>query len=69
MSQEIVGDQSQYKRYVGWTTEKLLSNIVVKIRGLKTTVEMDPDNVKIRKRVRLINILKLTLLLIKHINS
>ena len=69
VSQEIVGDQSQYKRYVGWTTEKLLSNIVVKIRGLKTTVEMDPDNVKIRKRVRLINILKLTLLLIKHINS
>ena len=30
---------------------------------------MDPDNVKIRKRVRLINILKLMLLLTKHINS
>ncbi len=69
ISQETVGDQSQYKQYVGWTTEKLFSNIIVKMRDLKTTVEMDPDNVKIRKRVRLINILKLTLLLIKHINS
>jgi hypothetical protein len=69
VSQEIVGEQSQYKRYVGWTTERLFSNIVVKIRDLKTAVEMDPENVKIRKRVRLINILKLMLLLTKHINS
>jgi hypothetical protein len=69
VSPEIVGEQSQYKRYVGWTTERLFSNIVVKIRDLKTTVEMDPENVKIRKRVRLINILKLMLLLTKHINS
>jgi hypothetical protein len=69
VSPEVAGEQSQYKRYVGWTTEKLFSNIVVKIRDLKTTVEMDPENVKIRKRVRLINILKLMLLLTKHINS
>jgi hypothetical protein len=30
---------------------------------------MDPENEKIRKRVRVVNILKLMLLLMKHINA
>ena len=69
VGESTVGNQSQYKRYIGWTTEQLFSNIYLKIRDLQTTVVMDPDNVRIRKRVRLINILKLMLLLVKHIGS
>jgi len=69
VSDEVAGDQPQYRQYVGWTTDKLFSNIYVKITDLQTIVEMDPDNEKIRKSVRLINILKLMLLLMKHINA
>ena len=69
VTDDVAGDQPQYQQYVGWSTERLFSNIYVKIQDLQTIVEMDPDNEKIRKGVRLVNILKLMLLLMKHINA
>jgi hypothetical protein len=69
VTDRVAGDQPQYQRYVGWSTEKLLSNIYVKIRDLQTIVKMDPNNERIRKGVRLVNVLKLMLLLMKHINA
>jgi len=69
VSADVAGDQPQYQQYVGWSTERLFSNIYVKIQDLQTIVAMDPDNERIRKGVRLINILKLMLLLLKHINA
>ena len=69
ITDDTAGDQPQYQQYVGWSTEKLFSNIYVKIQDLQTIVEMDPHNEKIRKGVRLVNILKLMLLLMKHINA
>jgi hypothetical protein len=68
VTERITGKQPQYQQYVGWTTERLFSNIYVKIRDLQTIVEMAPRNERIRPGVRLINILKLMLLLVKHIN-
>lgn len=59
----------QYKAYVGWTTEQLFSNIYLKIRELQNIVDIDPDNKKFRKSVRLINVLKLMLLLSKHLRA
>jgi hypothetical protein len=67
--ESVAGDQPQYQQYVGWRTEQLFSNITVKIQDLQTIVKIDPENKKIRKGVRLINILKLMLLLVKHINA
>jgi hypothetical protein len=69
ITEDVAGDQPQYQQYVGWSTERLFSNIYVKIKDLQTIVGMDPENEKIRKRVRLTNILKLMLLLMKHINA
>lgn len=69
VTEDVAGDQPQYQQYVDWSTERLFSNIYVKIKDLQTIVRMDPENEKIRKRVRLINILKLMLLLMKHINA
>jgi hypothetical protein len=69
VTEHTAGKEPQYQQYVKWTTERLFSNIYVKIKDLQTIVEIDPHNESIRKRVRLINILKLTLLLLKHINS
>lgn len=63
------GDVPQFALYVGWTTEELFSSIYLKIKALKTIVDIDTDNPKFRKNVRLINIGKLMLLLLKHIRS
>jgi len=68
ITEDVAGDQAQYQQYVGWSTERLFENICVKIGDLQTIVRIDPNNRKIRKRVRLINILKLMLLLMKHIH-
>jgi hypothetical protein len=65
----VAGEQPQYQQYVGWTTEQLFSNIYLKIQDLQTIVKVDPQNKRIRKGVRLINILKLMLLLVKHVNA
>jgi hypothetical protein len=65
----VTGKQPQYQQYVGWTAERLFSNIFVKMQDLQTIVKMDPQNKRIRKGVRLINLLKLMLLLMKHINA
>jgi hypothetical protein len=59
----------QYRPYVGWSTEQLFANIYLKIRELQNIVEIDAANEKFRKRVRLINVFKLMLLLLRHINS
>jgi hypothetical protein len=69
VTESVTGKQPQYQQYVGWTTERLFSNILVKIEDLQTIVKMDPQNERIRKGVRLINILKLMLLIMKHINA
>jgi hypothetical protein len=69
VTESVAGDQPHYQQYVGWTTEELFSNITVKIQDLQTIVRIAPDNKKIRQGVRLINILKLMLLLVKHINA
>ena len=68
VAESVAGKQPQYQRYVGWATEQLFSSIYVKTQDLQTVVKMDPQNERIRKGVRLVNILKLMLLLMKHIN-
>ena len=67
VSAETVGGAAQLKPYVGWSTERLCEQIYLKIRELKDIVEIDPDNPKVRKSVRLSNLLKLMLLLLRHV--
>ena len=67
--QNVVGDSAQHKPYVGWTTEELISNIYSKIEDLQGIVRTNPRDTSIRKGVRLINIRKLMILLVKHIHS
>ena len=69
LKQSTVGEVPQHRPYVGWTTEHLFSSIYLKIKQLQTIVEIDPDNERFRKSVRLINIRKLMILLLKHIVS
>lgn len=66
---QIVGDATQMQRYVGWSTEKLFSNIYLKIRELQNIVELAPDSDHFRVNVRLRNIFRLMVLLVRHIKS
>jgi len=66
---DIIGDVAQHEPYVGWTTEKLISNIYDKIEELRGIVRTNPRDRNFRKGVRLINIRKLMILLVKHIHS
>ena len=60
---------AQFRPYVGWTTEQLFSNIYLKITELQSIVDMDSNDRQLRKGVRLLNALKLMLLLLKHLKS
>jgi len=59
----------QFRAYGGFTTEQLFDKLYTWIHRLKIIAKDYPDSPRFRKRVRLINIWKLMLLLVKHINS
>lgn len=69
VSQRLVGEVKQLQAYVGWTTEQLFENIYLKIHQLKTITEIDPDANRFRLGVRLKNLHKMMVLLIKHVKS
>lgn len=69
LSPRLTGDIKQLQPYVGWNTEQLFENIYLKIHQLKSITEIDPDNSKFRLSVRLKNLHKMMVLLIKHVKS
>jgi hypothetical protein len=66
---KTVGDSPQMQAYLGWSTEKLFANVYLKIRDLQHIVDIDATNDRFRTGVRLQNILKMMLLLVRHIRS
>jgi len=65
-----VGDVAQHEHFVGWTTEELISHIYSKVEVLQGIVNTNPrDRIVRRKGVRLTNIRKWIILLVKHIHS
>jgi len=66
---KAVGDAPQMQSYIGWSTEKLFANVYLKIRDLQHIVDIDSGNNRFRTGVRLQNILKMMLLLVRHIRS
>lgn len=69
VSKTLVRRLPQFEPYVGWTTEQLFTNIYLKITELQHIVDIDRDNKRYRKNVRLLNVLKLMLLLLEHLKS
>ena len=66
----LVENIKSLQAYTGWQTEQLFENIYLKIHQLKSIIEIDPDNKKsFRLGVRLKNLHKLVVLLLKHIKS
>ena len=67
VSTRLTKDIKSLQVYAGWQTEQLFENIALKIDQLKTIIEIDPNNKNFRLSVRLKNLLKLMILLLKHI--
>ena len=66
---ELVKDNPSLRPYAGWTTEQLFERVYLKIHDLKNIVSIDPQNERLRPRVRLLNIFRLMLLLLQHLKS
>jgi hypothetical protein len=69
LAPRLLKDLPQFKTYGGFSTEQLFDKLYTWMHRLKIIARDYPDSPKFRKRVRLINIWKLMLLLVKHINS
>jgi hypothetical protein len=65
----LLNDIKQLKPYAGWTTEELFDNIYLRINQLKNIVEIAPDDKNFRLSVRLKNLHKMMVLLVKHVRS
>ena len=63
------GDSAQMQRYTGWSTEKLFTNLYLRIRELQNIVDLDSDGHHFRVAIRLKNIFRLMLLIARHIRS
>jgi len=59
----------QFKKYVGWSTERLLENIYVKVKQLQTIVEMEGGKKNANLDLRAKYLLRLMILLLSHIHS
>lgn len=69
VSTRVVSNIRQLKPYIGWTTEELFDNIYLRIHQLKNIIEIDAENKKFRLPVRLKNLHKMMVLLVKHVKS
>lgn len=69
LAARLLKDLPQFKAYENLSTEQLLDKLYTWIHRLKIIAKDYPSNPKFRKRVRLINIWKLMLLVVRHINT
>ncbi len=69
LKRETLKAYPQFQNYVGLSTEQLCDKLYGWIERLKIIIADYPDNPKFRKNVRLINIWKFMLMLVKHIEG
>ena len=69
LGKEASKNVPQFRKYIGWSTEKLLDNLYRKIKILSDILELDGNRDKVNMDVRLNNIYKMLVLIITHINS
>lgn len=69
VKKKSAGGIAFFEKYIGWNTEELYENLYLKLQVLKTFVSDKKQNSRLRKNVRLINILKLIKLIVIHIDE
>jgi hypothetical protein len=59
----------QFRKYIGWSTERLLENVYLKVRQLQDIIDMKVMSQSINLNARLENLTRLMILLLQHIRS
>lgn len=59
----------QFRKYTGWSTERLFENVYRKVKQLKDIAEIDSEKKKVNIRARAGNLLKMMALLLNHIKK
>jgi hypothetical protein len=67
LKKETVKNVPQFKKYIGWSTERMLENIYLKVKQLQDIAAIDPDQKSLNLQIRLENLLRLMLLLLQHV--
>jgi hypothetical protein len=67
LKKETVKDVPQFKKYIGWSTERLLENIYLKVKQLQDIAAIDPEQKSLNLQIRLENLLRLMMLLLQHV--
>jgi len=69
LKQKTTRDVPQFKKYIGWSTERLLENIYLKVKQLKDIIDMQVVSKNLDLNTRLENLTRLMILLLQHIKS
>ena len=69
LKENTIKSVPQFKKYLGWSTQRLFINIYRKVKQLQDIVEMDSKNKNINKEVRLENIYRMMVLIVNHLKS
>jgi hypothetical protein len=59
----------QFKKYIGWSTERLLENIYLKIRYLQNILEMGSKETRVNLNLRVEYLIRLMILVFYHITA
>jgi hypothetical protein len=69
LRQKTTRDVPQFKKYIGWSTERLLENTNLKIKQLQDIIDMQLVSKNLDLDARLENLTRLMILLLQHIKS
>ena len=69
LREKTIRQVPQFKKYVGWSTERMLENIYIKVKQLQTIVEMERGRKNVNLELRTKYLLRLMILLLSHIQS
>ncbi|MCK4894780.1 MAG: hypothetical protein KAT07_12465 [Calditrichia bacterium] len=69
LKEKTTRDVPQFKKYIGWSTERLLENIYLKVKQLQDIIDMQVAAKNLNIDARLENLTRLMILLFQHIKS
>lgn len=69
LKEKTTRDVPQFKKYIGWSTERLLENIYLKVKQLQDIIEMQVTFKSLNLNTRLENLTRLMILFLQHLKS
>ncbi len=69
LKSHATGGLPQFKKYIGWSTERLLENIYLKVKQVQVLVEIGKPAPQVNLEIRMEYLLRLMILFLKHIQE